>query len=70
MRTRSQKEGIYGDFVFDFDESIREWNANKKKLKNGCYEYVCGHIKSTENKKCNNKTVCGAKCRYHAKLYI
>ena len=39
MNTRSK------DFnpVFDFDESSRLWNANKKKLKNGCYEYVCGN---------------------------
>ena len=73
MRTRSQtnleKDGIYGDFVFDFDESSREWNANKKKRDNGCYEYICGHVKSTGNK-CNNTTTCGSKCRYHNKLSI
>ena len=68
MRTRSQKEGMYGDFVFDFDESSREWNANKKKRDNGCYEYICGHVKSTGNKKCKINTICGSKCRYHDKL--
>jgi fibrillarin-like rRNA methylase len=71
MKTRSQttleKQGIYGDFVFDFDESTREWNANKKKLDNGCYEYVCGNISDKTKKKCMNKTICGSNCRYHQK---
>jgi len=26
----------------DFDEASRHWNANKKRLTNGCYQYVCG----------------------------
>jgi hypothetical protein len=69
MKTRSQtkleQKSIYGDFVFDFDESIIAWNANKKKLNNGCYEYVCGYISAKTNKKCMNKTQCGIKCRYH-----
>jgi hypothetical protein len=26
----------------DFDEASREWQANKKKLANGCYAYICG----------------------------
>ena len=71
MKTRSQttleKQCIYGEFVFDFDESSNAWNANKKKLDNGCYEYVCGHINEKTNKKCMNKTMCGSKCRYHRK---
>jgi hypothetical protein len=25
----------------DFDEASREWNANKKKMKNGMYKYIC-----------------------------
>jgi len=28
--------------VIDFDEASRCWHANKKRLTNGCYQYVCG----------------------------
>lgn len=26
----------------DFDDASKHWNANKKKMPNGCYKYVCG----------------------------
>ena len=26
---------------FDFDEASQLWRANKKRLANGCYEYIC-----------------------------
>jgi hypothetical protein len=48
MRTRSQTkaiktiENINYEVNIDFDEASRMWNSNKKKLKNCCYEYVCG----------------------------
>jgi hypothetical protein len=75
MQTRSQtiklmekkeEKVYYGEFNFDFDESSRAWNANKKKVENACYIYVCGHIKTT-GKKCMNKTNCGEFCRFHKK---
>jgi hypothetical protein len=39
MKTRSQSREL--DVNIDFDEASKLWNANKKKLTNGCYEYVC-----------------------------
>lgn len=39
MRTRSQTKQLSPDI--DFDGASRAWNANKKKLANGCYEYIC-----------------------------
>jgi hypothetical protein len=41
MKTRSQNniERITFDIIIDFDESSREWNANKQRLGNGTYEY-------------------------------
>jgi hypothetical protein len=55
----------YGEFEFDFDDSSKHWNANKKKIENACYIYVCGYIKSKTGKKCMNKTNCGVFCRFH-----
>ena len=32
---------------FDFDEASELWKANKKRLSNGCYQYICiGKTKS------------------------
>ena len=55
----------YGEFEFDFDNASKLWNANKKKLENACYVYVCGFINTKTNKKCMKKTVCGSKCHLH-----
>jgi len=55
----------YGEFVFDFDDASKHWNANKKKMENACYIYVCGYLKSKTGKKCMNKTNCGECCRFH-----
>ena len=55
----------YGEFVFDFDDASKHWNANKKKMENACYIYVCGYLKSKTGKKCMNKTRCGESCRFH-----
>ena len=57
----------YGEFELehDFDNASKLWNANKKKMENGCYIYVCGYIKSKTGKKCMNKTNCGECCRFH-----
>ena len=37
MLTRSQHRLT---LQLDFDEASRAWNLNKRKLRNGCYEYV------------------------------
>jgi len=42
MQTRSQTKITELEVNIDFDHSIMHWNANKKKLSNCCYEYVCG----------------------------
>lgn len=42
MQTRSQTARLEYEVNIDFDDASRHWNANKKKLNNGCYEYVCG----------------------------
>ena len=59
----------YGEFEleFDFDDASKHWNANKKKMENACYIYVCGYLKSKTGKKCMNKTNCGEFCRFHKK---
>jgi len=44
MITRSQTKLLIKTYEvsIDFDEASFHWNANKKKLSNGCYEYICG----------------------------
>lgn len=57
MKTRSQTIIEQNQLVFDidFDEASRLWNANKKKLPNGCFMYVCGAITKNGNF-CKNKS--------------
>jgi hypothetical protein len=46
----------------DFDEASRHWNANKKRLTNGCYQYVCGALLSNglfcKRKMCKTSQLC------------
>ena len=45
MKTRSQSKSVQFQELsvdIDFDGASEAWNANKKKLANGCYQYVCG----------------------------
>lgn len=60
METRSKlfKKHQYMTFVFDFDEASREWNANKRKVGNGCYKYTC-------NFKCKSGNFCKRESKYH-----
>jgi hypothetical protein len=63
MKTRSQSKEL--EVNIDFDEASLMWNANKKKLKNGCYEYVCGkQLKNGEFCK-NKRTYSMENCRIH-----
>lgn len=47
-----KEEEVQTPFEPDFDESSEEWNANKRKLPNGCYQYLCGKINEKTGKKC------------------
>jgi hypothetical protein len=47
------------DVDIDFDDASACWRANKKKLKNGCYAYICGSIMK------NGKTCMKTNCRRH-----
>ena len=40
------------DVFIDFDEAHDEWMANKKRLKNGNYVYLCGKPLGQGNRKC------------------
>jgi hypothetical protein len=45
VQTRSQAKlarPLVAPFVFDFDESSAAWKANKKRMGNGTYKYICG----------------------------
>jgi hypothetical protein len=54
MLTRSQTARPEYEINIDFDQASKLWNSNKKKLNNGCYEYVCG--KELQNGEfCKNK---------------
>ena len=48
------------DFEIDFEESLRMWNKNKRKIGNGQYKYICG-------KTLDNGTSCKnpRNCRVH-----
>lgn len=51
VQTRSQTKNIEKLPTFNFDESSEAWMANKIKLSNGCYKYICGKI-TKNGKKC------------------
>jgi len=63
MKTRSQNKEL--EVTIDFDEASLMWNTNKRKMKNGCYTYICG--KQLNNGKfCKNKrTNSEENCRIH-----
>lgn len=67
MRTRSQSRAILDELKFeiDFDEASDAWTANKRKLPNGCYQYVCGsELKS--GKSCQKRPILNEEyCRLH-----
>jgi len=55
VQTRSQAKlarQTLAPFVFDFDESSAAWKANKKRMGNGTYKYICGAALKTPNKTC------------------
>lgn len=54
VKTRSQTNLAV---IIDFDEASAAWNANKKKVANGCYKYICGH-KLKNGNRCNRAPDC------------
>jgi hypothetical protein len=51
----------------DFDEAIDAWNANKKKLANGMYKYVCSYCSIT-GIRCGRKPLTNSDlCKNHTK---
>jgi hypothetical protein len=53
--------------TIDFDEASKEWNANKKKLDNGCYQYSCKSLTKSGDK-CKNAPLSGSEyCSIHSK---
>ena len=59
---------------FNFDESISLWKENKKKLKNGCYSYICGYILKTgkpcQRKPILNPDICSYEYCFQHKKYL
>jgi hypothetical protein len=41
-RSKSTQQQQLLEVNIDFNEASNLWNANKKKIKNCCYNYVCG----------------------------
>ena len=69
MQTRSQTKLILNqlEFIFDFDESIAAWKANKKRGPNCTYTYVC-QKKNKSGKICTRKCLAGENfCKCHVK---
>lgn len=56
VQTRSQTKNSKKEYDvnIDFDESSKEWMANKKSIGNGYYKYICPVEK--------NGTKCGKSC--------
>jgi hypothetical protein len=57
MKTRSQTKSVRFHELpvdIDFDDASNAWLANKKKLNNGCYQYVCG-MPTTNGEFCKRK---------------
>lgn len=51
----------------DFDGASEAWHMNKKRLANGCYEYICGVKTKTGRKCCRKPTSTSEYCSFHSK---
>ena len=66
-KTNQEKPPIYSVEI-DFDEASRAWRANKVKLDNGCYKYVCGKLLKNNSSYCLRKPCNGGEhCFQHSK---
>jgi hypothetical protein len=72
MKTRSQTKTVKFQeqpIDIDFDEASSAWLANKKKLNNGCYQYVCG-APTLNGEFCKHKQHKNSiHCYLHQKIY-
>ena len=76
MKTRSQtraeavavvlEKPMY-EVDIDFDGASEAWHMNKKRLANGCYEYICGKMTKTGRKCCRKPTSTSEYCSLHSK---
>ena len=72
METRSERQNTLkqNEFIFDFDEASEAWMANKRKLDNGTYVYVC-QKQTKVGKECKRKCLIGKEyCKMHNKNNI
>lgn len=67
MKTRSQTalENQQQKVDINFDEASKYWLANKKKLSNGCYTYVCGALLKN-GKFCKRNIKNNGRCTTHS----
>jgi len=56
MREYSNMKPMYNT-IFDFSEASDAWNANKLKIGQGHYKYICG-VETKSGTKCKNKPNC------------
>jgi hypothetical protein len=56
MREYSNMKPLYNT-IFDFSEASDAWNANKVKIGQGHYKYICG-VLTKSGTKCKNKPNC------------
>jgi hypothetical protein len=64
MQTRSQTRKQILEVIIDFDFASKSWLANKKKLNNGCYSYICEQVLKN-GEKCKKTN-----CKTHNKLFF
>lgn len=66
IETKREMENITLYIVdIDFDEASIMWKANKKRIGNGSYKYICSQITKSGNK-CKRESLQGCHyCRIH-----
>jgi len=65
METRAKSIMNHPYPEFDFDDASVQWRANKRRLPNGCYQYICME-KTNTGKPCNRNPLLGEDgCKNH-----
>lgn len=65
METRNTSITNHPYPEIDFDDASKQWRANKRRLANGCYEYVCMGI-TKKGKQCVKRSYgYGDYCKMH-----
>jgi hypothetical protein len=71
MKTRSQtviEESQLYEVIIDFDGASEAWHMNKKRTRNGCYEYICG-MNTKTGRKCSRKPCLSSEyCSFHSNV--